>query len=104
MDSCTDTLIMSFNHKRTAGGAMNGFPLAQASNGETVEILKVEGGAGAHRKLTDLGLAPGQRVEIITRQPGGPVLLAVGDARVAVGFGLACKLRVRPALNGGCAR
>jgi len=73
---------------------VDGFPLVQAGDGERVKILAVDGGEGAHRKLTGLGLAPGQRVEIVTRQPGGPVLVAVGGSRIAVGFGLALKVRV----------
>lgn len=73
---------------------MSGFPLAQAGYGEAVEVLAVDGGAGARRKLTDLGLVPGQRIEIVTRQPGGPMLVAVAGTRVAVGFGLALKVRV----------
>lgn len=73
---------------------LTGFPLVQASDGELVEILDVHGGAGANRRLADLGLAPGQKIEIVTRQPGGPVLVAAGGARIAVGFGLALKMRV----------
>lgn len=68
--------------------------MVQAGDGERVEIVSVDGGLGAHRKLTDLGLAPGQRVEVVMRQPGGPLLVAAGDARMAVGFGLALKVRV----------
>lgn len=74
--------------------AMTGFPLVQAGDGETVEIVSVDGGAGAHRKLADLGLSPGKRAEVVTRQPGGPVLVAVGGTRIAVGFGLAMKVKV----------
>jgi ferrous iron transport protein A len=76
---------------------VSSFPLVQAGDGESVEILSVEGGAGAQRKLTNLGLSPGRRVEIVTRQPGGPLLLAVGGARIAVGFGLALKVKVTAA-------
>lgn len=80
---------------------MIGFPLVQAGDGERVEILSVDGGVGAHRKLTDLGLAPGRKVEIVTRQPGGPVLVAVGGSRIAVGFGLAVKVKVVADVSGG---
>ncbi|MBL8660674.1 MAG: ferrous iron transport protein A [Rhodospirillales bacterium] len=76
---------------------MSGFPLVQAGDGESVEILSVDGGASAHRKLANLGLAPGRVVEIVTRQPGGPILLAVGGSRVAVGFGLALRVKVAAA-------
>lgn len=82
---------------------MSGFPLVQASDGERVAILAVDGGAGAQRKLAHLGLAPGKTIEIVTRQPGGPLLVAVGETRVAVGFGLALKVRVE-AVGDGKAR
>lgn len=75
---------------------MSNFSLVQAGEGESVEILSIDGGLGAHRKLANLGLAPGRKVEIVTRQPGGPVLVAVGGSRVAIGFGLALKVRVVP--------
>ncbi len=78
---------------------MTGFPLAQAGDGEQVEILSIDGGSGALRTLTHLGLTPGQRAEIVTRQPGGPMLLAVGGSRVAVGFGLALKVKVISVTN-----
>ncbi len=79
---------------------MSGFPLVQAGDGERVQIVSVDGGAGAQRKLAHLGLAPGKTVAIVTRQPGGPLLVAVGETRVAVGFGLALKVRVAAAGQG----
>jgi ferrous iron transport protein A len=79
---------------------LSGFPLVQAGDGERVAIVAVDGGAGAQRKLAHLGLAPGKTIEIVTRQPGGPLLVAVGETRVAVGFGLALKVRVA-AVGGG---
>lgn len=87
----------------TGGLVLSGFPLVQASDGERVEIVAVDGGAGAQRKLAHLGLAPGKTIEIITRQPGGPLLVAVGETRVAVGFGLALKVRVEAAGGKGAA-
>jgi ferrous iron transport protein A len=91
---------------RTAGGGwgaalpLSGFPLVQAGDGERVAIIAIDGGAGAQRKLAHLGLAPGKTIEIVTRQPGGPLLVAVGETRVAVGFGLALKVRVAAASGG----
>lgn len=79
---------------------MSGFPLVQAGDGERVAIIAIDGGAGAQRKLAHLGLAPGKTIEIVTRQPGGPLLVAVGETRVAVGFGLALKVRVAAASGG----
>lgn len=79
---------------------MRGFPLAQAGDGEQVEIVAVDGGRNVHRRLSDLGLAPGQRVRIVAGQPGGPVLVAIGASRIAIGFGMALKVRVIPVVGG----
>ncbi len=75
---------------------MSGFPLAQAGEGERVDIIGIDGGQGSHRKLADLGLVLGQSIEVVSRQPGGPMLVAVGESRIALGFGLALKLTVLP--------
>lgn len=82
---------------------LRGFPLAQAGDGEQVEIVAVDGGRTVHRRLNDLGLAPGQRVRIVAGQAGGPTLVAIGASRIAIGFGLALKVRVIPVVEGGTA-
>lgn len=76
-----------------------GFPLAQAGDGERVEIVAVHGGGNIHRRLSDLGLAPGKRVTVVAGQLGGPMLLAIGTSRVAIGFGMALKVRVVPVVG-----
>jgi len=43
--------------------------------------------------LTELGLTPGVEFKVIQAQ-GGPVLLAVRDARLALGHGMAQKILV----------
>ena len=72
------------------------FPLAQAGDGERVEIVAVHGGSNIHRRLSDLGLSPGKRITVVAGQLGGPILVAVGASRVAIGFGMALKVRVVP--------
>ena len=76
-----------------------GFPLAQAGDGEQVEIVAVHGGRTVHRRLSDLGLAPGKRVTVVAGQLGGPILVAVGASRVAIGFGMALKVKVVPVVG-----
>jgi ferrous iron transport protein A len=75
------------------------FPLAQAGDGEQVEIVAVHGGGAIHRRLNDLGLTPGKRVTVVAGQQGGPILLAIGASRVAIGFGMALKVRVVPVVG-----
>jgi Fe2+ transport system protein FeoA len=80
-----------------------GFPLAQTSAGEQVEIVALHGGGAVHRRLSDLGLTPGKRVTVVAGQPGGPILVAIGASRVAIGFGMALKVQVVPARGGDIA-
>jgi ferrous iron transport protein A len=80
-----------------------GFPLAQAGDGEQVEIVAVQGGGNIHRRLSDLGLTPGKRVTVVAGQFGGPILVAIDASRVAIGFGMALKVRVVPVRGGGIA-
>jgi ferrous iron transport protein A len=91
--------------QRPAAGAFAGvtvprdFPLAQAGDGERVEIVAVHGGSNIHRRLSDLGLSPGKRITVVAGQLGGPILVAVGASRVAIGFGMALKVRVVPVVG-----
>lgn len=79
------------------------FPLAQAGDGEQVEIVAVHGGGAIHRRLGGLGLTPGKRVTVVARQLGGPILVAIGASRVAIGFGMALKVQVVPTHAGDMA-
>jgi DtxR family Mn-dependent transcriptional regulator len=47
------------------------------------------------RYLAERGIAPGDAFEVVERQPfGGPLLVAFGDERLAIGGALACAMRV----------
>jgi len=42
-----------------------------------------------------MGIRPGVLLEKISGQPfGGPVVVQVGNNRIALGFGMACKVQV----------
>lgn len=45
--------------------------------------------------LTDMGLRPGKRVEMITNNGRGPLVLMVDELRIAMGRGAAMKIYVR---------
>jgi Fe2+ transport system protein FeoA len=68
--------------------------LAEATQGSLLEIKALDGGCGATRRLAELGLRIGSRVEVLHRRPGGAVIIALGGARLAVGGGLASKVIV----------
>ncbi|MBE7558470.1 ferrous iron transport protein A [bacterium] len=65
--------------------------------GTRAKVSGVAGGHGVVRRLEAMGIRPGVIVEKISGQPfGGPVVVQVGRARVAVGFGMAQKVMVEP--------
>lgn len=69
------------------------FPLALATCGEKVQIVSVMGGRGMDRKLADLGLYAGETVTVLS-SGGGPLLLARGDARLAIGSAMSFRILV----------
>jgi ferrous iron transport protein A len=63
--------------------------------GQSGKIIRIDKGHGAERRLFEIGLIPGVNVELLSRHPfKGPLLLQVGDARVAVGQGVAGYIQV----------
>ncbi len=72
-----------------------GFRLAELEAGRGAVVAGVAGGRGAEGRLLALGLVPGQRVRMLKNDGAGPVILAVGATRLAIGRGLAGKVRLR---------
>jgi Fe2+ transport system protein FeoA len=71
------------------------FPLAMTAVGETVRLVRIDAGKKLKHRLTELGLTPGIEVTVVQHN-GGPLLVAVRDSRVAIGQGMAHKMRVIP--------
>ncbi len=70
------------------------FPLMLASEGERVRVVAIGGGEGMNRKLCDLGLIPGCEVTVISRNPGGQMIIGRDDLRLALGTGMAHRVMV----------
>ena len=70
------------------------FPLALAGEGEDVRIFSFKGGKGLSYKLMDLGLSIGSCLRIVQRRPGGALVVARDNLRVALGAGMAQKVVV----------
>lgn len=62
-------------------------PLALLAPGEEATVVEIRGGCGLQSRLTALGIAPGKRVRIVSSSRVGPVVVAVGDTRLAIGRG-----------------
>lgn len=70
------------------------FPLAMASVGEKLRIVKLKGSEGTVRRLIGMGLVPAIEVHIVSNS-GGSVIVAIGDNRIGLGAGMAQKIMCR---------
>lgn len=71
--------------------AAKSFPMAMASVGERLLIVKLKGSEGTVRRLIGMGLVPGCQVQIISTT-NGSVIVGIGDNRVGLGAGMAQKI------------
>ena len=62
--------------------------------GSRVKIIEIQGGKEVKNQFDSMGIIKGKSV-LILKKDRGPVLLKVGDSRVAVGFGQAIKIIVK---------
>ena len=71
-------------------------PLAMALVGQTVSFAGVRGGGrGLRRRLAEMGLVPGEKMEVLNRGPG-PFIVFVKGTRLLLGRGMADRVVVRP--------
>lgn len=73
------------------------FPLVMASEGELVQIVAVRAGKGLTKRLTTLGFNVHTELRVVQRRPGGSMVIARGDVRMALGVGMAQQILVVPA-------
>jgi len=71
-------------------------PLSMLPPHHPARIVEVRAGHRLKERLAGLGLVPGNTVEVLNTS-SGPLLLAVGDARLALGRGMAHKVLVQTA-------
>ncbi len=70
-------------------------PLVSAYPGEPCRVVQIQGGRGLIRRLYALGIREGKVIRKLTTQfMRGPVVIDVGGAQVAIGFGMASKIIV----------
>lgn len=69
--------------------------LLDAPKNTPVMIIDTTGGKGVDSKLYQLGLTPGREVKVLRFAPmGGPVMIDVGGRFVALGRGIAARIKV----------
>jgi ferrous iron transport protein A len=69
-------------------------PLALVAEGEEVRLVAIRGGRGMRKRLADLGLNLGMTYRVVRKCPDGPLILAVKESRLALGWGMALKVMV----------
>lgn len=68
--------------------------LIELEPGATAEIKRLEGGHGFQRRLRTRGVREGMPVSLVTRQPGGPIVVRIGGTQISMGRGMARKVIV----------
>ncbi len=69
-------------------------PLTSVNPGQEVTLIDIQGGRGLRSKLYSMGLIPGVKLRLLGNR-GGPIMVAVNDTRLALGFGMARKIIVK---------
>jgi len=71
------------------------FPLSLATSGQWVQICELRGGRGLQVKLSQMGLYPGQVVQVVLND-GGPIILGRDGFQLGLGRGMAHQILVKP--------
>jgi ferrous iron transport protein A len=80
-----------FGHR--FGGDKKQLTLAQMQTGQSGKVVQITGGSGLINRLNALGIRLGQRVtKVGSMYMRGPVMVQLGNTRVAIGFGMAKKI------------
>ncbi len=68
--------------------------LAAAREGANVRMVSADCGRGLCARLASMGMRPGMTLRVIKSAPPGPLVVAVGNARIGIGRGMAFKIMV----------
>ena len=68
--------------------------LSQVKAGSTVTVLVLGAGWGLQRRLADMGLTPGVKVNVISGGRPGQMVVEVRGSRMALGHGITAKILV----------
>ncbi|MDY6877616.1 MAG: FeoA family protein [Chloroflexota bacterium] len=72
-------------------------PLTMSTPGVDVKLVAIHGGRTVRQPLADLGLTPGAILRVVQADAWGPPIVAFkDDARLALGRGMAHKIKVEP--------
>jgi len=65
--------------------------LSSAKEGQEVRVVYIHGGVNATKRLAEMGILPGVELKVVSNSIG-PILVALGESRIAIGRCLASKV------------
>jgi len=69
--------------------------LRQMQSRQSGRVVQIQGGHGLVNRLSALGIRPGKRItKVSSMLMRGPITIQLGNAQVAVGFGMANRIIV----------
>ncbi len=72
-------------------------PLSSIQTGQDVIIESIQFDTRLRRKLQDMGLTPGVKLNIVSKSLLGPIVVEVRGTRVALGKGIVSNIQVSAA-------
>ncbi|MCK5113394.1 MAG: ferrous iron transport protein A [Phycisphaerae bacterium] len=63
-------------------------PLKDASQGDTVKLMDIRGGARLQHRLAEMGLTPGTEFKVVSNSRSGPCVVLVKGTRMMIGRGM----------------
>lgn len=71
--------------------------LDQLRFGQRARVIAITGGRGLQRRLQQIGIHPGDTVSLAAQGSfRGPILITINGTRLALGRGVARRIRVEP--------
>ncbi|NMC52736.1 MAG: ferrous iron transport protein A [Chloroflexi bacterium] len=71
-------------------------PLSMVNQNQEVKLVAIQGGLKMKQRLADLGLNIGMSIRVLKKASGGPMIIAVKESRLALGWGMANRILVEP--------
>ncbi|MCD6460739.1 ferrous iron transport protein A [bacterium] len=73
--------------------------LIDVKTGDSAVFVSIEGGCGVIKRLSEMGLVPGETIKVLNGSGIGPVTLFVKGTKLVLGYGLARKIFVKEVLG-----
>ena len=69
--------------------------LSDVRTGNNARIVFIDAGRCCHHRLAEMGLLPGEKINVLFNAGSGSVTVCVKGSKLSVGAGMAEKIKVR---------